>query len=118
MMRSGMNIYNQATIVLVPFPFSDLTATKVRPVLILSSNKYNQSHNDCIVCGITRNLKKDYYSIIIGQNMVVNNRLRHRSRIKVDSITFLDKSIFIKEIDKLKWDIFHKVLKKLYELFE
>ena len=68
-----MNIYNQGTIVLVPFPFSNLSAYKVRPVLILSSNKYNQTHNDCIVCGITTTLRLDDYSIIIDKNNVINH---------------------------------------------
>lgn len=112
-----MSIYNQGSIVLVPFPFSDLSATKVRPVLVLSSDKYNISHQDYIVCGITTNLKLDDYSIIIDEKDVSNGKLKHRSRIKVDAITFLDKSIFIKEIDKIKANIFKVVLEKISNIF-
>ena len=118
MMRFGMNIYEQGSIVLVPFPFSDLSATKVRPVLVLSNKKYNKLYNDYIVCGITTNLNPDNYSIIIDKKDVYKGRLRHRSRIKVDSITFLEKSIFIKEIDKIKLDILKIVLRKINSLFE
>ncbi len=113
-----MNIYEQGSIVLVPFPFSDLSATKVRPVLILSNKKYNRFYNDYIVCGITTNQNLDDYSIIIDRKDVIDGRLRHRSRIKVDSITFLEKSIFIKEIDKIKSDILKAVLEKINSLFE
>jgi len=48
-----MSIYRQRDIVLVPFPFSDLSAHKVRPVLILSNDMYNQRSADVVVCGLT-----------------------------------------------------------------
>lgn len=37
-----MNIYRQRDIALVPFPFSDLSQQKVRPVLILSNDLFDQ----------------------------------------------------------------------------
>ena len=51
-----MSIYKQRDIVLVPFPFSDLSGQKVRPVLILSNDAYNQQSADVVVCGLTTNL--------------------------------------------------------------
>ena len=55
--------YNQREIVLVPFPYSDLSATKKRPVPIISNNNYNSTFQDVVVCVITSNLFKDEYSI-------------------------------------------------------
>ena len=40
-------------VVLVPFPLADLTATKVRPALILSSALYHRTEPDLIVAAIT-----------------------------------------------------------------
>lgn len=48
--RFGMNIYRQRDIVLVPFPFSDLSTPKVRPVLVLSNDAYNRRTEDLLVC--------------------------------------------------------------------
>lgn len=60
-----MNIYRQRDIVLVSFPFSRLSGQKVRPVLILSNDMYNQQSADILVCGLTTNLKPAPYSIIV-----------------------------------------------------
>ena len=48
-------------IVVIPFPFSDLTATKKRPALVLQS----LSNDDLILCQITSKFKSDKYSIAI-----------------------------------------------------
>jgi mRNA interferase MazF len=42
--------------VLVPFPFADLTTTKVRPALVFSSTLYHQNEPDLIVVAITSQL--------------------------------------------------------------
>jgi mRNA interferase MazF len=48
-------IYKKWDIVLVNFPFSDLTASKKRPALIISPDEYNKSE-DVIIAFITSNL--------------------------------------------------------------
>ncbi|MBI5324979.1 MAG: type II toxin-antitoxin system PemK/MazF family toxin [Ignavibacteriae bacterium] len=52
-------LYNQWDIVLVPFPFTDLSLSKKRPGLIISPKEYNKS-NDIIIAFITSNLNTDY----------------------------------------------------------
>lgn len=44
--------YKQGDIILVPFPFTDLTGTKVRPAIVLSNSQINRS-NDVIIAQIT-----------------------------------------------------------------
>ena len=41
----------RGTIILTPFPFTDLTKNKVRPALVVSSNKRND--NDVIIAFIS-----------------------------------------------------------------
>jgi len=43
-------------IILVPFPFTDLSRIKKRPALVVSPNEYNTS-NDIVIAFITSNLK-------------------------------------------------------------
>ncbi|MDQ3019540.1 MAG: type II toxin-antitoxin system PemK/MazF family toxin [Bacteroidota bacterium] len=56
-------IYRQIEMVLLPFPYSDLSSAKKRPALIVSNNNYYEKFKDVVVCVITSNLFKDDFSI-------------------------------------------------------
>jgi len=49
-MISGI-MYEQGDVLIVPFPFTDLSAIKQRPVLVLSKKEYNKKTDDIITCG-------------------------------------------------------------------
>ena len=40
-------------VLLVPFPFTDQTTIKKRPAIVISSNRYNQRHQDVILMAVT-----------------------------------------------------------------
>ncbi|MDA0746486.1 MAG: type II toxin-antitoxin system PemK/MazF family toxin [bacterium] len=112
-----MGTYRQRDIALVPFPFSDLSAQKVRPVLILSNDVYNQQSADVLVCGLTTNLKPGPYSVIIEVTDVEQpDTLKHRSKIKADALASLEQSILVKRIACLKPDIFIRVTSEIENL--
>jgi mRNA interferase MazF len=112
-----MNIYRQRDIVLVPFPFSDLSGQKVRPVLILSNDAYNQQSADVVVCGLTTNLSPAPYSIIIEVTDVERpGTLRHKSKIKADTIASLEQTILTKQIARLKLPVFKQVIAEIEDL--
>lgn len=48
-----MTVYSRGDVVLVPFPFTDLSDTKRRPALVISTDHYNRSCPDVIVAQIT-----------------------------------------------------------------
>src|SRR5437867_12540100 len=45
--------FNQGDVVLVPFPFTDLSAVKQRPALVLSTDRLNKVRPDVVVAAIT-----------------------------------------------------------------
>ena len=51
-------------VVVVPFPFSDLTQSKRRPALVITPLE----GNDVILCQITSKAIKDKYSIALEDN--------------------------------------------------
>ncbi|MBI2044601.1 type II toxin-antitoxin system PemK/MazF family toxin [Candidatus Pacearchaeota archaeon] len=58
-------MYRQGEIVVVPFPFSDLSSVKQRPVVILSKIQDIERSEDIVTCGITSNLKDASHSVLI-----------------------------------------------------
>src|SRR5438093_13649439 len=45
--------FSQGDVVLVPFPFTDLSATKQRPALVLSPERLNKIRPDLVLAAIT-----------------------------------------------------------------
>ena len=107
---------NQSSIILVPFPFSDITGMKVRPAIIISNQEFNR-HEDVIICALTSSIKERPYSLIVTEKDTLNKNLKDKSQIGVDTITRIKKSLIIKEIDILTETSFQKVLKILHGLF-
>lgn len=78
--------YNQREIVLVPFPYSDLSSTKKRPVLVISNNGYNQKFDDVVVCVITSNTFQDEYSVPLTNSNLELGVLPESSVVKVHKL--------------------------------
>ncbi len=108
---------DQREIVLMPFPYSDFSGKKVRPVIIVSNDKFNSSSQDLIVCAITSNISKDHYTILLKKDCLEKGRLLDDCCVKVENIAKIDRSLVIKKIGSLKQDIFSEVLGKLNTLF-
>lgn len=114
-MRSGIR-FEQGEIVLIPFPFSDLTSIKQRPVLILSNNEYNDNTEDIVVCGLTSNLKDVEYSVLVDNKNLIDGNLPVKSRVKTDKIFTLKQSLIRKKIGKVNNKIFEKVKEEIIKL--
>ncbi len=107
-------MYKQRDIVIVPFPFSDLSSIKQRPVLVLSKDKDMEDSEDIITCGITSYLKEAKHSILIDNNSLELGAIPKPSRIKVDKLFTLDKRIIKKKVAIIDKKIF-EIVKKEFE---
>ena len=102
-------MFKQGDIVIVPFPFSDLSSIKKRPVLILSKSDDIIQSDDVVTCGITSYLKNARHSVLIENNDLIEGSIPNTSRIKVDKLFTLDKGIIKKKVARLKKEVFDKV---------
>jgi len=109
--------YNQREIVLVPFPYSDLSSSKRRPCLIVSNNKYNEKHDDVIICVITSNLFKDDYSITLNNLDLEYGILPEESVVKVHKLFTINKIKILKKFSIVEKKYFIKVNSVLNNLF-
>lgn len=59
--------FKRGDIVLLPFPFTDQSGIKRRPVVFLSANEYNIRRRDLVVAPITSNISsKQLGDTVIG----------------------------------------------------
>lgn len=111
-------IYSQCDIVLVPFPYSDLSATKKRPVLIVSNNHYNQNFEDVLVCVITSRQYKDDYSVDLSNEDLEIGVLPELSVVKTHKLFTIHQSKIVKKFSTIKHTYYKKIKDKIEELID
>ena len=109
--------YKQRDILLVPFPFSDQSGNKVRPVLIISNDMFNKKSEDLLVCAITSTIKREGTSIVIEQKNIESGMLHHTCCIKIENILKINKRLILKKIGVLNKATFEKVYQTFIFLF-
>jgi mRNA interferase MazF len=82
--------FQQRDIVLVHFPFTDLTQTKLRPALILSATSINKT-SDFVCVQITSHLVSDPIYLPIEKNMIEGS-LQLTSGIRLHKIFVCEKN--------------------------
>ena len=108
----------QRDILLVPFPFSDQSGRKVRPVIVVSNDNYNDKSEDFLVVGVTTNPMRNRYSIDLHNNDLEQGRLISECLIKVDNLLKIDKSLVIKKIGTVKGELFQKIINIILEIIK
>lgn len=111
-MKGGI-IVNQRDIVLIVYPYSDLSQKKKRPVLVLSNNNYNFHNEDIICCAITSNPKNYANSIGFSSVDLESGRLPFESRIKSNKVFTLNQNFIIKKLARLNIEKSKEVVEKL-----
>ena len=105
-------------IVLIPVPFTDLTSSKKRPVLILSSDSYNESTEDIIVAAITSNLDNATYAVNISNDDLIDGKLLLDSCVRADKLYTLSQTIAIKRFGTVKDSILEAVTESVLNIFD
>lgn len=111
-----MNI-KQKELVLLPYPFSNLEKSKVRPALVVSNNSFNLKSDDCLMVPLTSIIKEEPYSLIINQKDLSSGKLLKESRIRCDKLFSVEKNLIIMKIGTLKTEIFDKVKSDIFKIF-
>ena len=110
--------YNQGDIVLVPFPFTDLSATKKRPAIIVSNKSVNNS-DDVILAQITTQNVHGHLRVTINNNDVtVPFKPPHTSmNVYCKKIAVIHKSLIQKSITKLSGEKLKEILERISSMF-
>lgn len=96
-----MTRFEVGDVVLVPFPFTDQSATKKRPAVVISSQAYNTERPDLIIMAVTSQIRP---ASSIGEVIVRDwqaSGLLKPSAIK-PVMTTIEKHLVIRTMGQLK----------------
>ncbi len=93
---------NKGDIVLVQFPFTDLSQTKLRPAVVLLENT---SLNEVTLCFISsqniENISDEEFVLDTSDAEFIGTGLRVASKVRVTRIVTLQRQLIIRRLGKL-----------------
>jgi mRNA interferase MazF len=100
--------YAPGTLVLIPFPFTNLESNKIRPALVISSYQ-----EDVVLLFITSHHKKMFFEHSLKVDPSRENGLKIESQIIISKIATLDRKMILGVLGTLEAGHFKKVQEKL-----
>ena len=109
-----MEEFVRGDVVVVPFPFSDLSQAKRRPAFILTE----LDGDDRILCQITSQSLRDRHAIQLDDRDFAEGSLRKNSNIRPNRIFTADIHIILYRVGRLKTDKIDEIIKKVVEILQ
>lgn len=115
-----MTNYKPGDVILIPFPFTDLSTHKKRPCLVISSVEFNNAHLDLIAVAITsqihENLSAWEYKLSLKEQLA--SGLLKPSLVKLGKIVTLDKRLVRKNLGRLPGLSTKRVLTRIKKIIK
>jgi mRNA-degrading endonuclease toxin of MazEF toxin-antitoxin module len=113
----GEETYPPGSVVLVPFPFTDLSGRKRRPALVVSPEGFHDE--DLILCAITSQVPESLsqWEVPLKAADMVEERLPKRSVVKVGKLFTMHRNLIARRFGTAKERKLQEVLDKLRVLF-
>ena len=99
-------------VVVIPFPFSDLTESKRRPAFVIA----NLEGDDVILCQITSKFVQDIYSLRIDDSDFETGSLKQPSNIRPNRLFTADSHIVLYRVGNLKQGKITEVIAKVIDI--
>ena len=109
--------YRQGDIVLVSFPFTDLTSSKRRPALIISPDSFNAAGEDLVLAAITSHITHDPSAVQLAGTDYSDGRLPKKSIIKTTKLFTIHSSLIVKKVCALTREKTEETLTSVREFF-
>jgi mRNA interferase MazF len=101
-------------VVIVPFPFSDLTQTKRRPALVITT----LTGDDLILCQITSQSISDRYAILLNNDDFSSGNLNQPSNIRPNRLFTADKQIILYKAGQIKLEKLTEVVNQIVTIIQ
>jgi mRNA interferase MazF len=99
-------------VVVAPFPFSDLSAAKKRPALVIAT----LTGDDIVLCQVTSQAVTDRYAIVLGDSDFVSGSLRQVSNIRLNRLFTADSTIILYRAGSISTAKMQEVTNKIIQI--
>ena len=109
-----MGRFIKGDIVVVPFPFSDLSTSKRRPALVLAASRVD----DLILCQITSQTVRDDMAVTVAESDIEDGTLNTESNVRPNKLFTADKSIILYRVGTLQKEKLNEVVENVVKLIQ
>jgi mRNA interferase MazF len=101
-------------VVVIPFPFSDLSGSKRRPAVVINP----LPGNDVILCQITSKATRDKFAIEIKTSDFDTGSLPIESYVRPNKIFTADQSIILRKAGSLNQEAINQIVDAIVDLIK
>jgi mRNA interferase MazF len=109
-----MGTLEAGTVVLVPFPFSDLSNSKLRPAVVLA----DVGRGDFVLCQITSKSYSDERAVEIGQQSFSTGSLRITSFARPGKLFTANENLFTQKVGTLSTSAFRQIINAVVTILQ
>ena len=99
-------------VVLVPFPFSDLSRAKLRPAVVLAE----AGQDDWILCQVTSNPYSDPQAITITETSFAQGSLQRISYARPGKLFTANRQLIVRQVGVLNGDALKEIIERIVEM--
>jgi len=101
-------------VILVPFPFSDLSRSKLRPAVILA----DAGRGDWILCQVTSNPYSDARALRLTEESFHTGSLRAESYARPGKLFTANRDLIVRQVGELKDESFQRIVNNVVALLQ
>ena len=101
-------------VVVVPFPFSDLSQSKRRPALVVAVLE----GDDAVLCQITSKTIKDKYAIPINEADFASGSLKQPGNLRPNRLFTADSHIILYRVGSIKKEKLTEIVEKIVQIIK
>jgi mRNA interferase MazF len=107
-------------VVLLSYPFTDLSSVKVRPAIVISTDKFNaKSHDTLFICITTKNCRTKYdFRVEMDHPNFKTTGLKAGSTVRISKIMCLQQTLIKRKLGNASPTILKKISAGLKLLLE
>lgn len=109
-----MAAFVKGDIIVIPFPFSDLSASKRRPALVLA----DLPGDDIVLCQITSKNTKDGFAIAFNNSDLASGTISMASNIRPNRLFTADKKLIAYTLGRVSPKKYRAVVQTIVDMIE